>query len=136
MGEKLKDIAMLKSCDMIIPVPLHPNRLRERGYNQSEILAERLSLILDVPMMTDVMFRIRDTRRQSSLKGLDRVENVRDAFYAHPDCVRDKRIILVDDICTMGETLKACEKALKIAGVKDVYGVTLCINLEAEHEEK
>lgn len=128
IAEKIADVEVLRSCDMIIPVPLHMNRLAERGYNQSEILAEKTSEVLGVPMVTDVLFRVRDTKRQSSLKGLDRVENVKEAFFAHSESVKGKKIILVDDICTMGETLKACESALKKAGADEVYAVTLCIN--------
>lgn len=128
LGEKFKDNIALKDCNMIVPVPLHPNRQMERGYNQAEILAEEISHIMGVPIANDVLFRIKDTKRQSTLKGLARIENVRDAFYAHPDSVRDKKIILVDDICTMGETLKACANALKIAGVKEVYAITLCMS--------
>ena len=127
LSERLCENAVLKGCDMIVPVPLHPNRQMERGYNQAEILAEEISDIMKIPMENDVLFRIKDTKRQSTLKGLARIENVRDAFYAHPESVRDKKIILVDDICTMGETLKACESALKIAGVKEVYAITLCM---------
>ena len=76
-----------------------------------------------------MLFRIKDTKRQSSLRGLARIENVRDAFVAH-DSVKGKKIILIDDICTMGETLKACEVALSRAGAGEVYAITLCISPE------
>lgn len=130
LAEKLCKIEALKACDLIIPVPLHPNRQTERGYNQSEIIAGEISSVFGIPMATDVLFRIKDTKRQSSLKGLARMENVKDAFVAHADSVRDKKIILVDDICTMGETLKACEAALSIAGAGEIYAITLCISPE------
>lgn len=128
LADKLSGVQMLKECDIVVPVPLHPNRQKERGYNQSEILAEEIAKGLGVPMLNDVLFRIKDTKRQSSLKGLARIENVKDAFAAHNESVNGKKIIIVDDICTMGETLKACERALTTAGARDVYAVTLCIS--------
>lgn len=133
MAEKLSSVETLKDCDCIIPVPLHPKRLEERGYNQSEILAKTISEKLEIPMITDALFRIKETQRQSALKGLARIENVKNAFFAYGEAVKDKRIILVDDICTMGETLKACEAALKTGGAEDVFATTLCIS---PHKDK
>lgn len=132
MAEKLSSVEALKACDYIIPVPLHPKRLEERGYNQSEILAKAISEKSGIPMVTDALFRVKETQRQSSLKGLARIENVRNAFFAHSETVRDKKIILVDDICTMGETLKACESALKDGGAGDIFAATLCISTYKE----
>lgn len=129
LAEKLSKFKIFDECDLIVPVPLHPNRLAERGYNQSEVIAEEISAFFGIPMATDVLFRIKDTKRQSSLRGLARIENVRDAFVAH-DSVKGKKIILIDDICTMGETLKACEVALSRAGAGEVYAITLCISPE------
>lgn len=129
LAEKLGKIEVLKRCDIIIPVPLYPSRQAERGYNQSEIIANVIASSFEIPMVTDVLFRIRDTKKQSTLKGLERMENVKDAFVAHSS-VKDKKIILVDDICTMGATLKACEEALRIEGSGDVYAITLCVSPE------
>lgn len=126
--EKLKEISYIWDFDMVIPVPLHELRLLERGYNQSEIMAKELSMFSGIRMITDGLFRIRETKRQSSLKGLARRENVKGAFYAYPEVIKDKRIILVDDICTMGETLRACADALNIAGAKEVIAITLCVS--------
>lgn len=126
--EKLKEIPYICDFDTIIPVPLHESRLQERGYNQSEIIAEDISRFFGIEMINDGLFRIRETKRQSSLKGLERRENVKGAFYAYPDIIKDKRIVLVDDICTMGETLRACADALKIAGAKEIIAITLCVS--------
>lgn len=132
MYEKLKDISYIWDFDAIIPVPLHQLRLAERGYNQSEIIAEELSEFSGVDMITDGLFRIRETKRQSTLKGLERRENVKGAFYAYPEIISGKRIVLIDDICTMGETLRACADALKEAGAKEVIAITLCVSTKEE----
>lgn len=130
--EKLKEIPYIWDFDAVIPVPLHETRLLERGYNQSEIMAEEISNLSGVGVINDGLFRIRETKRQSTLKGLARRENVKGAFYAYPDVIKDKRIILVDDICTMGETLRACADALNEAGAKEVIGFTLCVSKQEE----
>ena len=125
---ELNDISHLWEYDIIIPVPLHENRLRERGYNQSEIIAKMISEFSGVPMVNDGIFRIRDTKRQSSLVGLERRTNVKGAFFAAENAVSGKRIILVDDICTMGETLRACADALLSSGAAEVIAITLCVS--------
>lgn len=131
--EELKSISYIWDFDFIVPVPLHGNRLLERGYNQSEIMAKMLSELSGTKFLGDVLFRVRDTKKQSSLAGLERRENVRGAFYAHPGSVSGKRVIVVDDICTMGETVRACGDALLKAGAIEVIAVTLCVS---ESEEK
>lgn len=130
--EKLQEIPYIWDFDAIIPVPLHELRLKERGYNQSEIIAEDLSMLSGIEIINDGLFRIRETKRQSSLKGLERRENVKGAFYAYPDAIKDKRIILVDDICTMGETLRACADALKTAGAREIIAITVCVSSKEE----
>lgn len=112
--------------DLVIPVPLHGERHNERGYNQAEIIAQELSKELELPLITDALFRVKKTKRQSMLRGIDRVENVKDAFYAYDNVVRGKNIILVDDVCTRGETISSCAKALKQAGANRIIGVSLC----------
>ncbi|MBO5060435.1 MAG: ComF family protein [Clostridia bacterium] len=131
--DELKEHTWLLEYDCIIPVPLHESRFKERGYNQSEILARVMSEHTGIPMLSDVLFRIRETKRQSTLKGLERIENVRNAFWAHPEAVRNKRIILVDDIYTMGETAGSCAQALKAAGAADIAVITLCITVDNKY---
>lgn len=111
--------------DLVIPVPLHGKRLNSRGYNQTEIIAEVFATKLGIPYIADALFRIKETKQQSSLRGIDRIENVKSAFYAYDKIVRDKNIILVDDVCTRGETISSCAKALVDAGANKVVGVTL-----------
>ena len=111
--------------DLIVPVPLHPKRQKERGYNQSLMLAERLSMALRQPMDTKSLVRQRVTQSQMSLKGAERKANVADAFQCQSDKLRDKTILLIDDVCTTGATLNACAQALKNSGVAAVFGLTL-----------
>lgn len=128
MYSELKNISHIWEYDCLIPVPLHEKRLKERGYNQSEIMAEKISELSGVPMINDGIFRIRETKRQSSLTGMERRTNVKGAFFAAESAVSGKRIVLVDDICTMGETLRACADALLKAGAKEVIAITLCVS--------
>ena len=127
---KLADKDYLDDCDLIIPVPLHKNRLHERGFNQSEIIADTLGKAIDKEVLSDALFRIRDTLHQSSLKGLARVENVKDAFVAASGAVSGRNIILVDDVYTAGETANECAKTLKAAGAEKVVVFTICKTID------
>lgn len=122
----LKDKSLLNNYDLIIPVPLHKNRLDERGYNQSEIIAKRLGKLINTDVDCDSLIRVRDTFHQSSLNGIKRIENVKDAFSSRNPNLMGKRIILVDDIYTMGETANECAKALKLSGAEKVAVFTIC----------
>ena len=124
--EYIKDSNLLSEYDLIIPVPLHKNRFDDRTYNQSDIIAKRLGKLINKDVSCDVLIRIRDTKHQSSLKGADRVKNVKDAFLVPNIDLKGKRIILVDDIYTMGETANECAKALRLAGAEKVAVFTLC----------
>lgn len=122
--EEFSQYDWLTGYDFIVPVPLHEKRLLERGYNQSEIIADSLASNLDLPVYKDVLFRIRNTKKQSKLKGLARKENVEGAFFAYGEELKGKRVILIDDIYTAGETAMACAEALKSAGAEEVAVIT------------
>ncbi len=112
--------------DVILPVPLHSTRLREREYNQSLLLALPLSRHLNLPLSYTSLSRIRPTTPQTSLKRNDRLKNLRRAFVVtQPTVLRDKKILLVDDVFTTGTTVNECAKALRKAGASHVYVVTL-----------
>lgn len=113
--------------DVILPVPLHKNRLRERGYNQSELLAKGLSRHTGVPMLPHLLERARDTKPQSSLSGrTQRIGNLKDAFTCpKPKLVAGKRILLIDDVCTTGSTLVECAQELHRNGAKCVMALTV-----------
>ncbi len=116
----------LPPLDGIIPVPLHPQRLREREYNQSHLLAHRLSQELGIPLFLACLLRIRPTPPQTSLSRKARLTNLRKAFsVANLALIKGKRILLVDDVFTTGTTLNECAKTLRRAGSGPVYGLTL-----------
>lgn len=112
-------------ADAIIPVPLHPARLKERGYNQSLILAKELGGRYGIPVRDDLLKRIRNTLMQSMTSREERHANVKDAFRASKRC-RGLSIILVDDVITSGSTAEECAKALKAAGAYKVYVIAAC----------
>ena len=122
----LKDSSLFDDYDLIIPVPLHKNRFDERGFNQAEVIAQRLGKLIDREVDSKSLIRLRDTLHQSSLKGIQRIENVKDAFSCKGADFTGKRIILVDDIYTMGETANECAKALVRAGAEKIALFTIC----------
>lgn len=126
--KEIKEHNWILDYDLILPVPLHENRLNERGFNQAEIFARAISKYINVPMHDDVIFRIKDTKRQSTLRGAERVNNVKDAFYAFGSVAEGKKIIIVDDVYTMGRTANECALALRRAGAEDVIAISLCLN--------
>jgi competence protein ComFC len=112
--------------DLILPVPLHRNRQRSRGYNQSQLLADELSALLKVPLAGKDCVRVRDTRPQTGLRGAERRKNVRGAFAVpRPERVRGASVLLIDDVLTTGATLDACAAALRQAGAGEVRALTL-----------
>ena len=118
-------------ADLVVAVPLHPARLRERGYNQAELLARALGGMIGLPVLSSGLRRVRHTRPQMSLDAADRRGNVQDAFsYRAPtrgdgNTVRGRRVLVIDDVCTTGSTLEACSLALKGAGAASVWGFAL-----------
>ncbi len=112
-------------ADWIIPVPLHPSRRRQRGYNQSQLLAQVLCRDTGIPLHTKSLARIRNTPSQTQRTHAERLDNVRDAFLAGPG-LQGSRILLVDDVVTTGSTLDACAQALRMGGAAGVWAVTVC----------
>ena len=117
--------------DVVVPLPLHPERLRARGFNQTEGLARRVARELDRPYRTDLLERVRATRPQAALRGDARRENVRGAFRGPGPIAGNLRIALVDDVLTTGATLEAAASALLEAGAFEVRGVALAATLPA-----
>jgi ComF family protein len=112
--------------DIIIPVPLHSKKLRERGYNQSELLAKQLGRLTTVPVVKDCLIRHRHTPAQAMTKSIEeRHRNLTGAFTCKNDSVRGRKILLIDDVATSCATLDACAAALKSAGAVSVWGLTL-----------
>lgn len=113
------------SIDLILPVPLHASRLRERGYNQSQRIAETVAAMSGIPISTSSLIRTRATRSQVGLSGHERRQNLLNAFTAVSADVCQRRLLLIDDVFTTGSTLSACATALYNAGAASVYGLTV-----------
>jgi ComF family protein len=119
---------MLKTADIIVPVPLHPFRLLMRRYNQAALLASALSQASKTPYSPNVLHRRKNTRSQGHLKSKDRYDNVKSAFHVplkRRNDIKDKTVILIDDVFTTGATVKECTKTLLKAGAKDVHILTV-----------
>ncbi len=123
-----------RNAGALVPVPIHPVRRRQRGFNQAEELADRLSNLTGIPVMRDLLIRTKKTAPQKQLSPAERLKNLKSAFALNPRFYSEKRkishipdsVILVDDIFTTGSTVEACARALKAAGVKYVWFVTIC----------
>jgi ComF family protein len=119
-GEQLVKSAVFNSVDVIIPVPLHKSRLKERGYNQSICFADGLAQKLNKVVDNDNLVRVKSTETQTHKSRFLRFENMQEVFaVVNPERLKNKHILLVDDVITTGSTLEACGvKLLKIEGVK------------------
>ena len=114
-----------KQYDLLVPVPLHPNRMAERGYNQSELLVKALSKYSGLPWESSLE-RVRDTPHQTGLGREERLKNLQHAFACKKTAtVCGKKIILVDDVCTTGTTLLTCAKVLHQHGAVEIASCTL-----------
>jgi len=113
----------------VVPVPIHPERLKNRGYNQAELIAEILAKKLDLPIVTDYLIRSKNTLAQKNLDPVSRRKNLREAFRINHNSkfyeIQLKNILLIDDIYTTGSTADACSAVLKEAGTEKVY--VLCV---------
>ena len=126
MAQELVEKGGFPVADLIVSVPLHKKRRRERGYNQSDAFAEGLSEITGIPWSGNVLARVRYTKSQTGKTKVERQENVKDIFEApESQQIRGKRIILVDDVLTTGATLESCLKVLLQAGSDDIYVMTI-----------
>lgn len=112
--------------EVLIPVPLHPRRLRQRGYNQSGLLAAELGSLMSLPVIEGSLRRIKDNLPQAKAATVEeRWQNVNNAFACLTKKLVGEQVILLDDVCTTGATLEAAAAALKGAGASSVWGVTL-----------
>ncbi|NWG12843.1 MAG: ComF family protein [Acidobacteria bacterium] len=112
--------------DLVVPLPLHPRRRRERGFNQSALLASRLSMYLIIPCSEGALTRVRHTPPQVGLADAERSLNIRGAFTCgRRELVADRRILLVDDVMTTGATAASATEALRKAGAVSVAVLTV-----------
>lgn len=125
VARRLDDLARRLGPAVVVPVPLSPERLRERGYNQAGLLARAVAERWGLACKPAALARIRSTHSQVGLSRRDRQQNVKGAFVAAPRLVGDRPILLVDDTCTTGATLHDCARALKAAGARRVSGLAI-----------
>ena len=113
--------------DVIVPVPVHPSRERQRGFNQAELLGDHIGKQLGIPVCPDGLRRVKKTLPQKELNQEERLKNLQQAFVPGNLPEGTRTVLLVDDIYTTGSTMEACAQALKVMGAEKIYGVTLCI---------
>ncbi len=116
MAGQLKERALPQ---LLIPIPLHPRRLRQRGYNQSLELAKQLSKQLTIPVRHDILMRIKDTPPQASLPFSERKNNMKEAFQINSTDI-PAHIALIDDVLTTGHTVNVAAKILRKIGVQNI----------------
>jgi ComF family protein len=113
-------------AEVVVAVPLHPKRLRERGYNQSQLLARELASLSKLPLVDDCLIRQRHSPPQARTATVkERRANVAHAFSCRDRRLKGKQVLLIDDVATSGATLDGCARALKKAGATSVWGLVL-----------
>ena len=111
--------------EILIPVPLGKERLKERGYNQVGLVAQPLAYLMRWLYQPQALWKTRETRSQVGLNLSQRRENVQRAYQADPKIVDRKSILIMDDVATTGSTILACTESLVLAGARDVYVLTI-----------
>jgi len=132
MAKLLKDylIANPMPGEVLVPVPLHQKRLRERGYNQSYLLARELGRLVNLPVVEDHLIRQRHAPPQARTSSVEeRQSNTANAFTCPNHKLQDKQVLLIDDVTTSGATLDACASALKTAGASSVWGLVVAAEI-------
>lgn len=113
LGEQIIESNRFKTVDCIIPVPLHHNKLKKRGYNQVTTFGESLAKNLEIPYYEDILIRVSSTNTQTKKMRFDRWKNVQELFHVQNNfTLENKHILLIDDVITTGATLEACYDAL------------------------
>lgn len=113
--------------DIIMPVPIHASKLKQRGYNQAALIARELARLIGIAVDEQYIRRVRKTLPMKELNNSERVKNLQNAFQIYDNGIIYNKVLIVDDIYTTGATIDACARCLKDYGVKSVYAVTLCI---------
>jgi ComF family protein len=111
---------------ILIPIPLEKKKLKWRGFNQAEELAKEISSFLKIPLLSNCLIKAKETLPQVELSDEEREENIKGAFnYQHPELVKGRKILLVDDVYTTGSTMEECARVLKEAGAKEIIGIVV-----------
>lgn len=123
MGPQLEQ----EHCDLMVYVPMHPARKQKRGYNQAELLARELSRQLGIPC-SDCLQKVKKTQYQHNLRGEARRTAQKNSYACQP--LHGEKVLLVDDVCTTGETMRECARVLRKAGASMVIGAAICRTLQ------
>jgi len=116
----------MNKIDFIVPVPLHQSKFNERGFNQSELLSHVITKYYDVPTVSGMLFRTRRTFPQFDLPRMERFKNIKGAFEVKgANLLKERSVLLVDDIYTTGSTISECTRVLKDGGAGNVHILTL-----------
>lgn len=127
LAENLGTLIRSWHPEALVPVPLHPDRERIRGYNQAALLAQELGKRLDIPVLSGWLVRVKNTSPQKALEGAARQNNLKKAFKIVQDDVKLNTIVIIDDIYTTGSTIDAAALECRTAGVRRVFFITLAI---------
>lgn len=128
LGKAIKEAPLFQGLDYLIPVPLHPKREQQRGYNQSTMIAQGLSEVTGIPVGVDYLIRSVNTATQTHKSKEERWKNVKDIFtLRHADQLEGKNVLLIDDVLTTGATLEACALTLsKVPGITISCATAAC----------
>ena len=132
IANKIAGDEKISTSDIIAPVPLHPARKRERGYNQSELISNAIVLELGIPHEPRLVERTRQTQTQTMLDAEERKKNIEGAFSVGRnflDSLPGKKVLLIDDVITTGSTIKECAKVLKENGAAEVFAASAAITI-------
>jgi len=113
-------------ADLICPIPMFSKDIKKRGYNQCSLISAELSALSGIKWSDNALIKIKSTDAQKNLSAAERKQNLFNAFYADKEKVKNRKIILIDDICTTGATLEAAAKALNDSGAAEIYALTYC----------
>jgi ComF family protein len=128
LAEELNNQFSEWKIDFIVPVPLHHLKRAERGYNQSDFIAKGMHSILNIPVKSKIIKRIRFTETQTNLSLVARKENMRDAFkLKNSRIVRGKKILLLDDVITTGATISECGRIILESGAAKIYAASIAV---------
>nr|HPI41827.1 phosphoribosyltransferase family protein [Pseudobdellovibrionaceae bacterium] len=116
-----------KNCNKIfMPTPLHKNKEKSRGFNQSALVAQILSAYYNLPLQENNLIKIKSTQSQTTFNKQQRQKNIANAFaIKNPDLISNKTIFLIDDVFTTGSTMEECAKILKANGASKVFGIVI-----------
>ena len=122
--------------DLVIPVPLSRTRRKQRGYNQSELLSRPIARFFSIEHSNSALMRTKDTGEQYKRNSIERKTNLEDAFFANPAKLKEREVLLVDDIITTGATIRACSKTLLEAGAGKVMVISLAKALRNQKNQE